>query len=365
MRIIHTEASKGMGGQEIRILREAIGMRKRGHKIYFAVQKGGALVAKARAEGFRVYECDFRKRVMPVTLITLLLLMIRHRIQIINTHSSLDAWQGGIAGKLTGCFVIRTRHLSTPIRKGLNSKILYNKLACHVVTTCQEAKEMIHKQAALPEKRVISIPTGVDPDTLRFDPAKVAKFRSSLGVGKEDLLIGTCCVLRGWKGIYELLHAAKLLEELPHLKWLVVGGGVSEDYFKGVWRELGLEKRVFFTGHLEPPTIAMAALDLFLLLSWGNEGVSQASLQAAYLQKPLITTKVGGLPEVCQPGITGLQVEAKSPRQVADAVLQLINNEDLRKRMGESAKSLVEREFTYEKMLDEMESLYRHAKCRR
>ena len=51
MRILHTESSNGWGGQEIRILREAIGMRERGHEIYFAVVKGGKLAIKARRRG--------------------------------------------------------------------------------------------------------------------------------------------------------------------------------------------------------------------------------------------------------------------------------------------------------------------------
>ena len=358
MRVLHTEASAGMGGQELRILKEAIGMRRRGHEIFFAVQKGGMLALKARAEGFSVFELSFAKPSLFKTVYGLLSLIRKYKIDIINTHSSLDAWMGGIAGKLCGIFIIRTRHLSTPVRKGINSKLLYNFLANRVVTTCLETKEMIQSQAALPPERLASIPTGVDLQSLSVDPESIKKIRMSLGVGPEECLVGTLCVLRGWKGVFDLLHTAKLLENVPHLKWVVIGGGVGEEYFKSIWRELKLENKVFFTGHLDSPFATLAALDIFLLLSHANEGVSQATLQAATLKKPLITTRVGGLPEVCVDGITGIQVSTHAPAEVADAVLRLMQAPQLRAKMGLSAHLLVEKKFTLHKMLDDMEVLY-------
>ncbi len=355
MRILHTEASTGMGGQELRILQESIGMRKRGHEIFFAVQRGGALATKARKEGFVVYEMPFTKGSALKTVFMLIRLIHKHKIDIINTHSSLDAWIGGFAGKLAGIRIVRTRHLSTPIRKGINSQLLYNFLSHTTVTTCKETEQMILAQAKLPPHRVKSIPTGIDPESLKQHD--VEKFRSHLGIEPEDCLCGTVCVLRGWKGIYDLLHAAKLLAYVPHLKWIVVGGGVSEEYFKNIWRQLQLEKKVIFTGHLENPTTALAAMDIFLLLSWANEGVSQSSLQASLLKKPLITTPIGGLPEVCIEGLSGLHVKPHSPHEVADAVMKLYSDPSLRHQMGEAAHTHVQAHFTYEKMLNEMEKM--------
>ena len=99
-------------------------------------------------------------------------------------------------------------------------------------------------------------------------------------------------------------------------------------------------------------------MDIFLLLSWANEGVSQASLQAAWLEKPLITTSVGGLREVCIDKQTGFQVPKNDPQAVANAVLQLVNNRDLRSFMGKGAKELVKDKFTLNQTLDQMEALY-------
>lgn len=358
MNLLHTEASPGFGGQELRILREAEGMRARGHNVILAVQKGGGLVEPARLAGFQVYEVPFKKSKAIPVLYFLLRLIRKHRIEILNTHSSIDAWLGGIAGKLSGIKVIRTRHLSTPIRAGLNSRLLYNLLADHVVTTCAEVVPVIQTQAKLPTNRCLSIPTGVDPSSVIADPKEVAAFREKLGVAPDECLVGTTCVLRGWKGISDLLQAAKLLEHVPKLKWVIVGSGVSEAHFLNEWKTLGLEGKVHFTGYLAPPYVAMAAMDIFMLLSWANEGVSQATLQAGFLKKPFVTTPVGGLREVCIDGKTGLQVPPHSPQDVAKAVLQLFENKDLRLQMGEQSQKLILENFTLKHTLDQMELLY-------
>src|SRR5688572_13202961 len=116
MNILHLEASPGWGGQEMRILREAEGMRARGHEVILGVMKGGRLGEEARKAGFTIYSWSFRKRHWGSCLIHLLSCIRRHRIQLINTHSSLDAWIGGIAARIAGRPIVRTRHLSTPMR---------------------------------------------------------------------------------------------------------------------------------------------------------------------------------------------------------------------------------------------------------
>ncbi|MCP5469962.1 MAG: glycosyltransferase family 4 protein [Chlamydiales bacterium] len=355
MKILHTESSPGWGGQEMRILREAEGMRRRGHTVVMAIQKGGGLVEPARKAGFIVYEVPFKKSHILHILQKMRYIIKRHKIQVVNTHSSLDAWCAGLVGKVMRCHVVRTRHLSTPIKAGLNSWLLYNVLAHKVVTTCGEIVEVIEKQAHLKEGRCLSIPTGIDVSQVHVKAQEALDFRNQLGLKEEDILVGTLCVLRGWKGVSDMLHAAKILEKDERIHWVVVGSGSSEAYFKGLCAQLELEKRVHFMGHISPPFAALAAMDIFTLLSWDHEGVSQASLQAAYLKRPLVTTPTGGLKEVCFNGQTGFLVDCYAPEQVAEAVAKLAGNQSLRQTMGEAAHRLVTKNFLFEHTLDAVE----------
>lgn len=357
MKILHLEASCGWGGQEIRILREAEGMRSRGHEVILAVEVGGGLVRKGREAGFTVYELRFAKRYWLFALVLLLSIMKKERVDLVNTHSSLDSWIGGIAARMAGRKVVRTRHLSTPIKAGLNSKVLYGMLADFVVTTCASIVPAIVTQSGKKEALCKSIATGVDPAKIHVKPEEARQFRDSLGFSKDDFIVGTACFMRSWKGIDDLLVAADQLRNVPNLKWVVIGGGHAARHIAKA-EELNLEHIVRFTGHLDRPFPAIASLDVFTLLSTAHEGVSQAILQAAYLGKPLVATKIGGLGEVCLDGVTGLNVDAFSPDQVANAVMKLKASKELQSKFGKAAKALVEEKFTLIHTLDQMEEVY-------
>lgn len=363
MRILHTEASQGWGGQEIRILKEAKGMRKKGHEVFFAVHPKAILAEKALKEGFEVYFIPFKmSRFIPVAY-KLIRLILKKRIDLINTHSSIDAWIGGAAARLTRRKVIRTRHLSASIKKGLNSLVLYNLLADGVATTCKEVEQKIRSQAHLPPHRCLSIPTGIEPKSMNLQPELVADFRASLGINPDDCVVGTLCVLRSWKGISDFLKTAAALKNDSAIKWLIIGSGPGDDYYRKEAAALGLEESVIFAGHLDPPFTALAAVDIFVLLSTANEGVSQASLQAAYLKKPLITTATGGLKEVTLSGKTGFIVPINAPDQVAEKIKLLANDPSLRKQLGDNASELVLNQFTLEDTVESMEALYKKVLC--
>lgn len=358
MIILHTEASLGWGGQEIRILQEAEGMRSRGHEIFFATGLGAKLAERAREKKFVVYEIPLTIRTGFFALYHLITIIRKHSIEVINTHSSADSWIGGIAGRLTQCKVIRTRHLSTQIRPGLNSRLLYHHLADYTITTCEAVAKTIQNQANIPSERCQSIPTGVDPAKIVVSEELIQEFRQSQGYTDDHCVIGTVCVLRSWKGITHLLQAAKLLENEESIRWLIVGDGPCYPGLMEQCQKLNLQDKVTFTGQLENPFHALASMDIFMLLSTANEGVSQASLQAAYLKKPIIATTVGGLPEVCIHGRTGYTVSPNSPDEVAKYALALSKDPQMQKDMGKNAHELAINNFSFDKTLDSMEAVY-------
>jgi glycosyltransferase involved in cell wall biosynthesis len=341
----------------MRILREAEGMRERGHEVTFAVMKGGKLVDAACKAGFTVAEFNFHKGGWLRCLFGLMALMRRHKIDLVNTHSSLDSWIGGLAARMAGRPIVRTRHLSTPIKAGLNSRVLYGKLADFVVSTCSSILPMISEQSKKPMNLCRSIPTGVDPRRIFEDGEGGKSFRREMGFAETDFLVGTACFMRSWKGIDDFLRAADHLRKEKQIKWLCIGGGHVEKYHL-LAKELKLEGIVYFTGHLENPFPAMNALDVFALLSTAHEGVSQAILQAAYLKKPLIATPIGGSSEVCIDRVTGIQVPTHSPTQVAAAVLELKDQILGAREMGERGRKLVLEKFTLSQTIDQMEEVY-------
>lgn len=358
LNILHTESSNGWGGQEIRILKEAEGMRTRGHNIIFCIVKGGQLVKKARAKNFLVYEIPFFTKWNAFWLIfALTFIILKHKIDIINTHSSTDSWVGGIAARFCKKKVIRTRHLSTPVKDGLNSRILYNYLTDFMITTSSCIIPQICKQSGLSLNKCRCIATGVDPSTMEINPKRIEELKSTYGITNEDFVIGTVCVLRCWKGISDILQSANLLRDVKNLKWLIVGGGDVEKY-KQMAEKLNLSGIVFFTNHLDDPQNAIHIMNIFMLLSTASEGISQAVLQAGFLKKPLITTNVGGLPEVCLDNENGFVVPPQSPDAVVEKIKILMGNQSLRSSMGLKSNQLINDHFLIKNTLDATQECY-------
>lgn len=355
LNILHLESSFGWGGQEIRILTESLSMRDLGYKVFFCIEKNGVLHKKALKNGFKSYEIRFKKFFWFFSFFKLLYIMKKYKIDIVNTHSSSDSWLGGVLAKLLKIKVVRTRHLSTTIRKGLNSRILYGFLADFVVTTCEEAASIIRVQANKDPKKCISIPTGVDLDKIIINSKETEEFKKLHNIGSKDFLVGMVCFMRSWKGVDDFLKAAKILENKKDIKFFIIGKGHIKTY-QDLAKKLNL-KNVIFTNHLENPYPAINALDVFSLLSTAHEGVSQASLQAAFLKKPLICTETGGLKEVCIDGVTGFQVPKFSPENVAEKILILKNDLKLAEKFGENAKKIA-LNFSKESMILQMQNVY-------
>ena len=135
-RILHTESSHGLGGQEYRVLSEAKAMGLRGHQVVIAAPAKSQLTRLAKQEGIH---CE----AIPVgisgwgRLVPLFLkLLVKHQIQIVHTHGSQDSWTASLAGRLSSYrpVIVRTRHKSTPVSVSFRHDVLYRYLP-HVVTT--------------------------------------------------------------------------------------------------------------------------------------------------------------------------------------------------------------------------------------
>src|SRR4029453_4041832 len=131
--VLHTEASPGLGGQEIRTLEESRWIAERGWRILLAGQPGSRFVEQARARGVPAVAVRMRGPADLGAVRALARLIRSERGSLVHTHSSIDAWVGGMAARWARVPVVRTRHVSIPIRRGLNP--VYRWLADRVITS--------------------------------------------------------------------------------------------------------------------------------------------------------------------------------------------------------------------------------------
>ncbi len=359
MRILHTEASCGWGGQEIRILTEARGLIRRGHRVELVCPAEATIFGAAADYGVPVRALPIGRKNLR-GLFALRAFLGAERFDVVNTHSSTDSWLAALACRTIadGPPIVRTRHLSTPVNRSRGTRWLYERGCAHVVVTGEALKRQLVADNGFPEAHMTSVPTGIDLQ--RFHPRDRNAARAALGLPAAAVYVGILATLRDWKGHTVLFDAlGHLLSARPELRLLIIGDGPYRDRLDARAAALGITDRIDFVGHRSDAEQWLAALDVFALPSWGDEGVSQALMQAMACALPIVTTPVGSLTEVIHDGKTGLIVPPRDAVALAAAIGRLLDQPQLAARLGQAARQLAEERCGEALMLDRMEAIFR------
>ncbi len=354
--ILHTESSRQWGGQEQRILGEAAQLSKRGYRVIIACRPDSRILRRARQAGIKTRKVNMHSGFNLKAFLKLVWLIYREKVNIVNTHSSKDSWLASLAVRLTTCSkVIRTRHVSIPIPKH-PFNIVY-RLAHKIITCGEMIRQAMIKDNRLEPEKIVSIPTGVD--LRRFDSGLGGSaVREEFGIGPDIPLVGTVGIIRSEKGHFYFVKAAqRILEEKSGVRFLIVGNEPKGDTVRRQIKELGLEKEIIMAGLRDDIPQILAALNIFVLPSL-KEGVPQGVAQALAMKKAVVATAVGGVPELIENGRTGILVPPRDVEALAEAILELLNDKEKAKRLGENGRHLIEEKFSLEEMVEKIESLY-------
>lgn len=359
MNILHTESSTGWGGQENRTLNELLALRERGFTPQLACPPQARLGARAREAGFAVHDIPMRGALDLPALLALRRLMRTQAIDIVNTHSGRDTQLAGMAARSLGRKrprVVRTRHLALPI----SSAFTYARLVDHVVTVSEYVAGYL-VSAGVPAAHITAVPTGID--LARYDRAQVAgDLRTELGLPADSILVGTVAILRRKKGHAELLEAVPaVVERFPATHFVFAGDGPQHDNLARRIAELNLGGNVHLLGLRRDVVNALASLDLFVLPTH-QEALGTAFIEAGAMGLPAIATRVDGVPEVVQDGVTGLLVPlgdtGADPGALAAAINALLADPERRQAMGAAARTWVATRFSREAMIEGMLAVY-------
>lgn len=204
-------------------------------------------------------------------------------------------------------------------------------------------------------KDIIVTPFGVDLN--RFKPKTV----NSIFVD-TDIVIGTIKTLEKIYGIEYLIRAFKIVKtKLPdkQIKLLLVGEGTQRKVLENLAIELNLLDDIVFTGYISHDEVENYhnMLDIYVAVSI-QESFGVAVLEASACGKPVIVSNVGGLPEVVDNGKTGIIVEKENPDELANALIILITNSELKNEMGKNGRMKVSKEYNWQNSLKMMLSIY-------
>lgn len=269
--------------------------------------------------------------------------------------------------------LVMTYHLHNEGLSGIKNAVLnlHNALimklvfkqASRIVVLTSKCKEIVCNNFKIEPGKICVIPNAVD--TRFFNGGghyPVEDFRKKFGIFSENtvLFLGR---LATYKGLDYLVESIGLLKkELPDILLLIVGEGGHEKNLRDLSKRLGLDSEVRFLGKIDdadvPRVLSVAKL---LVLPSLTEAFPTVLLEAFAMGKPVVTTDVGAIPGVVLNGETGLVVQRRNSRQLAESILSLLSDERLSARMGELGQKIVRARYSWDsvarKILDVYNSL--------
>ncbi len=344
--VLHSEASTGFGGQEIRILDESRWLLARDWDVLVVAQPDSRLLVEAARAGVPATAIRMRSALDLTALRALRRLVGQRRPAIVHTHSSVDSWLAGLAARSRGIPVVRSRHVTIRIAR---RRALVYRLAARVIAS-GEATARLVAAAGVSRERIVTVPAGVD--IARFHPGVSGDaVRTELGLdgAPAPRLVGLVANIRGSKGHDVFLEAARrILATRPVTRFLIVGDGVGFEQVRRRVRDLGLEHAVRLTGFRRDIPEVMAALDVLVLPSVRSEATPQVIPQALAVGTPVVASDVGSVGDLVRDGDTGRLVPPGDAAALAAAIEDVLADPERARAMASRGRALVTAQHSFD-----------------
>jgi len=287
-------------------------------------------------------------------------------------HASVFEGQvlGTLAGLLAGVPVIVTEEATCPAPprdRSPTTRLLLRQLLLRndaVVAIAPTVKRYLVEKNRIPEPLVHVIPYGVR-ESRRPSEAELADERASLGIPDDVVLLGTVCRLHdGHKRVSDLIRALASLRSAAALHLLIVGDGPDRQKLESLSRELGVAGRVHWAGYRADPAPCFHLMDVFALTS-ALEGFGIVFVEAAFCGLPCIGSAVGGIVDAIDDGVTGMLVSAGDVGAIAAAIQRLVEDPELRRRMGAAGRERAARLHAVKTYGASFDALFTNALARR
>ncbi len=372
VKVLHV-ITRFFGGSGGNTLLSAAGMDETRYETWVAAAPGGPLWQKAQQAGVRTVELPhLREHISPlhdlITLCGLVKLMREERFTVVHTHCAKAGLLGRLAARLTRVPVVvhtfhafSTHDFMSPARR--TAYLLVDRLTRplahqYVAVSPRVAREAVERRVVRPGSITV-VPSAVDLDEIpgHSDPS----VRLELGIPSDAPLVGTVGRFCRQKAPLDFVRMAALVNQArPEVRFVMVGDGTLESApleqeARDEADRLGVA--IVFTGFRpDAPRIA-AGFDVFVISSL-YEGLGRALTEAMASGRPVVATAVNGVPDLVEPGSTGLLADPADPGGLAAAVVWLLDHPEPAERMAQQGRSRVLSFFGPATMCAHLDDLY-------
>lgn len=369
--VLHVHTLPVISGSGLNTFLTMQGLPEDRYAVELGCAPGGPLIEQVERHGMVVRR--LRHMVQPLhpardlfATAELWRLIRRHRYTIVHTHNSKAGFIGRLAARLAGVpVVIHTVHgfafhaYERWWRRRLF--LVLERVAARwcdrLIMISQPLVEWALRERIAPRQKMVRIYSGIDLSAFR-QPVDVAALRETFGLRHQEFIVGEVAKLWPGKGHQVLLRAAATLKDhVPSLTLLIIGEGELRASLTRLAQELGLRDRVTFMGFRSDVPALTHCLDVAVLPSF-FEGMGRAVIEAQAAGKPVIATRVGGIPDLITDGVTGLLVEPGNVEQLASAIRRLYEQPALRRQLGEAAQRSADGRFEAQTMVKAIVSVY-------
>ncbi|MCA9031091.1 MAG: glycosyltransferase family 4 protein [Planctomycetaceae bacterium] len=339
----------------------------------------GSLMERARTGGFPIHEVLSLTRSIGLwrewqAYRELCRLLKQIQPDIVHTHSSKAGVLGRAAAASCGIPAVHTIHGAAfhygqsflAYRAFVAAEWWAARRTAHTISVADDmSTTYLEAGIGMPENYT-TVYSGFDVEPFMNPPKSREEVRSELGLESDDIVVGKIGRLFHLKGHEFLLQAApRVIASQPKVKIVLIGDGILRESIEAEIKQLGLADHFRFTGLVPPTRIPelLGALDMVVHTSqW--EGLARVLPQGLIAGKPVISYDVGGAREVVIPNETGFLLPRDSVDELADAMLTLASDPDLRHRMGTEGRRRFTEQFRHQFMTERIREVYQRVLAR-
>lgn len=338
------------GGQD-QLLTLLRGLIVHGHNLHLICMPQTLLEERAREAGITVHPLAIRSEAGLMSFLPMLSIMWRVRPQVLAFNTPRAILLGNMASRIAGVRArIIFRRVNFPLRKNFFTRLKYRWGIDGIVTVSESIRQQLQTDG-VPGERIHTVYEGID---LTPYAKREAPNRRRPG---EPAVVGTVAHFSAEKGLFYLVEAAALIPEVhSRLRFILVGDGACRRDLEQQVNDRGLQDCFHFAGFQKKPIPYLGSFDLFVLPSL-SEGLSSSMLSAMAASLPVISTTVGGIPELVRHEENGLLVPPADPVALAEAIQRLGSDPDEAFRMGRQGRLRAEKQFTLQRMILQFEQL--------